>query len=152
MVMARRTAADDVHEVEVEAQLAFAVEPEAGTRPVRRASGVREATLHSPDRAPDPSRRRHSRFVVDQPVAFVQRGSDIEARCTSLSLGGMFIATNRRIKVGAVLSIWLELPHGAKLFVSGSVRWTTTDGIGVQHALLGARDTFVLTEYLASLT
>jgi hypothetical protein len=31
----------------------------------------------------------------------------------------------------------------------GSVRWTAAGGVGIQHALLGAQDTFVLTQFLS---
>ncbi len=131
---------------------------------IRRTSAHSAArAVPTSDRAPERSgvrasasgerraRRRHRRFVVDLPAAIGNDGLRCLARCTSLSLGGMFIATDLKLRVGQEVGVWLELPCRTSLLLVGSVRWCTREGVGIQHSLLGARDTFVLTEYLATL-
>ena len=63
----------------------------------------------------------------------------------------MFLETDVSLAVGDGVRIWLTLPSGANLLLVGQVRWKTVSGVGVQHAVLGARDTFELTEYLLTL-
>ena len=79
-------------------------------------------------------------------------GARIEAICENLSLGGMFVACEQPIAVGHQLRVWLELPNAPPLFMTATVIWTTDAGFGLAQQLLGARDTFDLSEYLASLT
>jgi hypothetical protein len=111
-------------------------------------SGVR-AALGERKRAVIPRKRRHTRYQVDLPLMFIDEdGVSTQARCTSLSLGGMFIVTDHLLPPGGPLRIQLRLPE-ATLLLPASVRWKSDNGLGVQHSLLGARDTFVLTEYLA---
>lgn len=121
--------------------------PESDGPKLRRHSGVRAST---PGRRH--AERRHSRFDVQLPVRFAPKGEEpIVGRSLNLSLGGMFVVTDRTCPVGSELRLWLTMPDTTELFFTGTVRWVTPDGLGIQHALLGARDTHVLTEYLASL-
>jgi hypothetical protein len=99
-------------------------------------------------------RRRHSRLdtpLLPAEVLVVGTEDSVEGRCVNLSLGGMFLLMSPVPDHGASLRVWLSLPNGERLMVSGTVRWSTSDGVGIQHELLGARDTYLLSEYLASL-
>ena len=78
-------------------------------------------------------------------------GERFFGRCTSLSLGGMFLETDVSMTVGDGVRVWLTLPGSAQLLLVAQVRWTTERGIGLQHAALGAHDTYRLTEYLLTL-
>lgn len=78
-------------------------------------------------------------------------GERFFARCTSLSLGGMFLETEVGFEVGDGVRVWLTLPSSAQLLLVAQVRWTTERGVGLQHAALGAHDTYQLTEYLLTL-
>ncbi|MEQ9317607.1 MAG: PilZ domain-containing protein [Polyangiaceae bacterium] len=102
---------------------------------------------------PKARRRRHSRIDVQLPVEVLVDGVDDvqKSRCANLSLGGMFILLTPGPPHGTKLRVWLSLPTGDRLMVTGTIRWSTRDGVGIQHELLGARDTFILTQYLASL-
>lgn len=121
--------------------------PDSDGEKLRRRSGVRPS---APGRRH--AERRHSRFDVQLPVRFApKREEPIKGRCANLSLGGMFILTDEKCSVGTEVRVWLTMPDTSELFFSGTVRWVTADGLGIQHALLGARDTYMLTEYLASL-
>ncbi len=71
-------------------------------------------------------------------------------KCTSLSLGGMFIKTADVEPYGSHLHISLTFPDRQTMLLGGVVRWVTREGIGIQHELLGARDTYTLSTFLAS--
>ncbi len=48
---------------------------------------------------------------------------------------------------GAALLVGFVLPGGLEpLLISGTVRWTTPNGIGVQFGPLGAPETYAITE------
>lgn len=121
-----------------------APDSERGKR--RRSSGVRPST-------PDAScRRRHNRYDVSLPLQLAGDGEEpVHAKSANVSLGGMFIASKSKRRVGDRIRIWLELP-GSVLFMTGTVIWIDERGLGVEQHLLGARDTFTLTEYLADLS
>lgn len=129
--------------------------------PDKTESGVQPAATPMPRRKrsqifaaePKARRRRHSRIDVQLPVEVLVDGVDDvqKSRCANLSLGGMFILLTPAPPHGTKLRVWLNLPTGDRLMVTGAIRWSTRDGVGIQHELLGARDTFVLTQYLASL-
>ncbi len=76
----------------------------------------------------------------------------MHAHCANLSLGGMFVNGAHAFKDGDSVRLWLAIPDRGEVFLSGTVKWTADAAMGVQHRLLGARDTFVLTDFLASLT
>ncbi len=120
--------------------------PDSEPKP-RRESGVRPSAPGRPHRE-----RRHNRFPVELGVRFAAKGEPpVSARCANLSLGGMFIVTDAPGDADTELRLWLTLPDATELFLTGSIRWRSAGGMGVQHTLLGARDTFVLTEFLAGL-
>ena len=122
------------------------VQPAAVPMPRRRRSQIFAAE-------PKERRRRHSRVDVQLPVEVLIDGVDEvqKSRCANLSLGGMFVLLSPAPPHGTKLRVWLDLPTGDRLMVTGTIRWSTPDGVGIQHELLGARDTFILTQYLASL-
>lgn len=132
-----------------------------GDGPDKTQSGVQPAAQAMPRRKrsqifaaePKERRRRHSRIDVQLPVEVLVDGVDDvqKSRCANLSLGGMFVLLVPGPPHGTKLRVWLSLPTGDRLMVTGTIRWSTRDGVGIQHELLGARDTFILTQYLASL-
>ena len=94
--------------------------------------------------------RKHPRKEVHPPVAFqVGDGPRLDAVCHDLSLGGMFIETAQPARFGEELRVFLTLP-GLKqeAMVRAIVRWTTPSGMGVQFGVMGARETFALTQLL----
>lgn len=63
-----------------------------------------------------------------------------------ISLGGMFIETAIPAAFGVSVLVGFTLPGQRKpLLVSGTVRWTSNGGMGVQFGLLGARETHAIT-------
>jgi len=82
-------------------------------------------------------------------VEFTSRDSweKIPGVAKDISLGGMFIETAFAAAFGAAVLVGLTLPGQRKpLLLSGTVRWTSKGGMGVQFGLLGARETHAITE------
>jgi hypothetical protein len=100
---------------------------------------------------PVPENRQHPRKVVQTEVAFqVGDGPRIEARCHDVSIGGMFIETDRPAAYGAKLRVFVRLP-GLKqeTVIDSTVRWSKPGGMGVQFGVMGARETHALTQLIA---
>ncbi len=88
--------------------------------------------------------RRHQRTPIDVAVEFSAKGSTelFAGRATDISVGGMFIETQKPLAFAADVVVHITLPNqkGA-LALRGVVRWTRQSGMGVQFGLLGARET-----------
>lgn len=83
-------------------------------------------------------------------VAFqVGDGPRIDAFSRDLSIGGMFIVTDKPAPFNATVNLYMQLP-GVKqeVTVKATVRWMEPDGMGVQFGLMGARETHALTQLL----
>ena len=130
----------------------MAKDPQRDAPNLDNGSGVDAATRRGSGVRKPQKMRRHSRHAVALPVTFAEGDAEPSAgQCANLSLGGMFIGTSDVVPVGTELRIWLTFPDGSRMMLAGTVRWTTADGMGIQHELLGARDTYLLSEFLASL-
>jgi Tfp pilus assembly protein PilZ len=93
--------------------------------------------------------RRHSRTVVDVPVEFVRKGATerFAGRARDISLGGVFIETDRPLPFSAEVIVHVTLPsQKAPFALPGVVRWNRDGGMGVQFGLIGARETHAITE------
>jgi type IV pilus assembly protein PilZ len=93
--------------------------------------------------------RRFKRARIRYPVLFAPADDDVftDGVAVDISLGGMFIESEFPCAFGATIQIHLT-PAGAtsELVLPATVRWTRPDGMGVQFGLLGARETFAITE------
>lgn len=97
--------------------------------------------------------RKHPRKSIELSVAFrLGDGPRVDATCRDISLGGMFIETTSPAPFGARIEVQLSLP-GLKqpASIPSIVRWTTPEGMGVQFGVMGARETYALTQLLGSL-
>ncbi len=93
--------------------------------------------------------RRFGRLQVDVQVEFTPRDSweKVPGVAKDISLGGMFIETAFPAGFGTAVLVGFTLPGLRKpLLVSGTVRWTSKSGMGVQFGPLGARETHAITE------
>lgn len=93
--------------------------------------------------------RRHARAPIHAPLSFIVKGNEEQhaGLGKDISLGGMFIETDSPATFGAEVIIHVELPGaGSPFALPGIVRWVRADGMGVQFGLLGARETYVITE------
>jgi type IV pilus assembly protein PilZ len=93
--------------------------------------------------------RRHDRAHVALPVEVELAGRDDKhpGRSRDLSLGGMFVETDFPLAFGAAIVVHVTLPGQRAAFaLPGVVRWTRAEGMGVQFGMLGARETYAITE------
>jgi type IV pilus assembly protein PilZ len=72
-----------------------------------------------------------------------------EALVRDMSLSGAFIEAD--LPFGIVLSLQVELSPATSVTIAAVARWNKPDGTGVQFGQLGARDTYLITEYLAAM-
>ena len=93
--------------------------------------------------------RRYARAPLNVSVEFSQKGKTerVLGLSRDISLGGMFIETHAPLDHNAELTVFLVLPsQPAPFALPGVVRWTRPDGMGIQFGLVGARETFAITE------
>lgn len=93
--------------------------------------------------------RRYARTPVGSSVSFAIKGaSDAHAgTARDISLGGMFVETASAAAFGAEVVVRVTLPGTSEeLSLPGRVRWVDGSGMGIQFGLLGARETFLITE------
>jgi type IV pilus assembly protein PilZ len=93
--------------------------------------------------------RRHTRSPMNQTITFVVKGSTEtrEGLATDISVGGMFVQTTTPAPFGAEVVVRTRLPgSNDEHLLPGVIRWTRSDGMGVQFGLLGARETHLITE------
>jgi type IV pilus assembly protein PilZ len=86
---------------------------------------------------------------VDISVEVSLKGSDQRTvgRATDISIGGMYIESDRPLSFNAAIVVYARLPGQPDTFVlPGVVRWVRDNGMGVQFGLLGARETYAITE------
>lgn len=97
-------------------------------------------------------KRRHYRKRVSSAVEFqVGDGPRQPGVCQDFSLGGMNIQATATAAYGAKITIYWSLKSLAEACtLPGLVRWVKPGSIGVQFGSLGARETYALTEALAS--
>jgi hypothetical protein len=95
--------------------------------------------------------RRHYRKPVEYAVEFVVAGSSerVTGVCRDLSLGGLNVETATPAPFGANVVIHLALSGIGDKGIPGVVRWVKGNAMGVQFGLLGARETYAITEALA---
>jgi uncharacterized protein (TIGR02266 family) len=93
--------------------------------------------------------RRHSRAVLDVDVEFASKGSAERTigRAKDISLGGIFITTDKPLPFSTEVVVHVTLPaQKAPFALPGVVRWTRDGGMGIQFAPIGARETHAITE------
>ena len=99
-------------------------------------------------------KRQFERAPFDENVS-MQHGDDrFEARVRDLSVGGVYVLSDRRLAFGAAVSVTLKLPALVErgkppVTLEGVVRWVRDDGFGVQFGPTGALATYALADYVA---
>jgi uncharacterized protein (TIGR02266 family) len=83
---------------------------------------------------------RRGRAPVEVAVEVDLRGESLVARSVNIGLGGLFVATERRFRIGEHLTLRFTLPGGAQpISVAAEVQWL----YGHQGRMLGAGLRFV---------
>lgn len=71
----------------------------------------------------------------------------------NMSLGGALIAAGTKFAMGQRVEISFHVPTIAEaISVGATVRWSATDGVGIQFDGLRARDVWALNEYFKQLS
>ena len=97
-------------------------------------------------------RRKHKRKEVDLTASYqIEGGERVPAHLKDMSLGGAFLETSQPAPFGAKSKLFVDV-DGREIAVDAIVRWKSRDGTGVQFGLLGAKDTYRVTEFLARRT
>ncbi len=96
-------------------------------------------------------RRRYVRKRVDLPGSLqLGDGSEQEVHITDMCPGGAFVELEGTPEFGSKVKLTIKLPSD-DIVVDATVRWAKGIGVGVQFGLLGARETYAITEHLADL-
>lgn len=97
-------------------------------------------------------KRRHFRKSIRLELEFTAPDGTRRAGVThDVSLGGLHIETDEPAPFGATITIYLSGVKGLSptAALPAVVRWLKPREMGVQFGLLGARETYALTELLA---
>ena len=99
-------------------------------------------------------RRRHTRKRVDLP-AFYHLGGEgdrVQVHLADISVGGAYLDKVASAPAfGTDVVLLVTLPDGDELKLEAVVRWAKPGGIGLQFGMHGAKETFLLTEFLSTL-
>lgn len=94
-------------------------------------------------------KRQHPRARIDKDCTVEHGEGTASATIRDISVGGAFIESNQSYPFATDVSLLIELPGEATpLRIAGTVRWSHGDGFGVQFGLLGARETFAITQLI----
>lgn len=95
------------------------------------------------------NRRSSQRVEVRLPIEYQSEGEWKLARTGNLSIGGAFIHSEERVPLGARLKVRFAIPNQKEpIEVGAQVRWTASDGFGIQFDGLRARDVWALGKFL----
>ena len=106
-------------------------------------------TLEAQRTLPLVEQRRFARVPFRETVVFIAKGREDRATGTTrdLGLGGVYVETPNPAAFGAEVVVHLHIPGEASAYaLPGVVRWVRADGMGVQFGMLGAKETFAITE------
>jgi hypothetical protein len=94
-------------------------------------------------------RRCQNRVRVDLPLQILcEDGAVARGRATDLSVGGMRVETDAPLAIGSTAVAQIRLPGSTpEVSLPAVVRWTRDGAAGLQFGLLGARATYLITEY-----
>jgi uncharacterized protein (TIGR02266 family) len=93
-------------------------------------------------------RRVHERFEYQLSVELLRDGEEpVSGETQNISLGGMFVLTDRSLPYGAEVRVRFRLPALKEdTEVTSTVRWVTPDGLGVQFGSLRAMEVWALNQ------
>ena len=89
--------------------------------------------------------RKHHRVPIDLAVTCTPPdGESFEGAAKDISLGGIFVESERKLVFGSTLTLVLRGVAARELRLPGVVRWSEPRGFGVQFGLLGADATHAI--------
>lgn len=102
---------------------------------------------------PQDTNRKFSRMAVQVAVSFqLKGGARMQGMSGNMNISGMFIETLTPGAFGEEVTVFLKLPgFKEEVPIKATVRWLERDGMGVQFASMGARETHGLTQLISAL-
>jgi hypothetical protein len=94
--------------------------------------------------------RSSTRHAVSLAITIRVGSRTIETRTTNLSLGGVCVALEEKLPIGANVRIVFSVPTHT-IEIDGDVRWSGDSETGVQFGGLRARDVWELNRYFDEL-
>ncbi|MBM4375757.1 MAG: PilZ domain-containing protein [Deltaproteobacteria bacterium] len=95
-------------------------------------------------------RRKHVRKRVSIPAIVCERGGPEKLGVLlDMSLGGGLLEVEPAPPYGTSLELQFEL-GGVAIVTTAVVRWSKPRGVGLQFGVFGARETYAITEALAT--
>jgi hypothetical protein len=95
---------------------------------------------------PRPGRRVDVSFIAED-------GTRERAHTRNIGVGGAYVVTARPGRPGTPLRLAVHIPSATEpLQLSGEIRWTDPQGMGVRFDALDVEAVLALNEYFASLT
>ena len=89
--------------------------------------------------------RKHHRVPVHLVVSCIPKeGEAFDGSVKDISLGGMFVESERRLAFGSTVTLVLRGVAARELHLPAVVRWVDRLGFGVQFGLLGAYATHAI--------
>lgn len=96
--------------------------------------------------------RSQTRHKVSIPATLTVDGTPNDCTMLNLSLGGALVAAQAKYAMGQRVRVSFRVPTMSEAIeVGATVRWSTTEGVGVQFDGLRARDVWALNEYFKQL-
>lgn len=98
-------------------------------------------------------RRRHARSTVCLPVELLTPDSDrpTPGIACDVSIGGILVESAFPATFGDAIVVRIQLPAArGPLNLPGVVRWSHEGAMGIQFGLLGARETYAITQMMAA--
>ena len=96
--------------------------------------------------------RSQNRHDVSIPAKLIVDGNLNDCTMLNISLGGALIAAHAKYAMGQRVKIAFHVPSMTEAIeVGGTVRWSNSDGVGIQFDGLRARDVWALNEYFKQL-
>lgn len=96
--------------------------------------------------------RRQTRHDVSIPTKLTINGTTNDCTMLNVSLGGALISSPTKHPMGQRVEISFHVPtQSDAIQVGATVRWSNTDGVGIQFDGLRARDVWALNEYFKQL-
>ncbi len=99
------------------------------------------------------NRRTQTRHAVSLTGKLTINGATTDCQILNLSLGGALIAASKRYTMGQRVQVAFGVPTiEDKIDIGATVRWSNSEGVGVQFDGLRARDVWALNEYFKQLS
>ncbi|HEY3500941.1 MAG TPA: PilZ domain-containing protein [Polyangiaceae bacterium] len=95
-------------------------------------------------------KRHYPRVPIDVTLTCERPGAPpFQAAAKDISVGGVFLVSSEQPAFGTPITVVGRLPGAKKdVRLPGIVRWTKSDGFGVQFGLLGALETHLISELM----